>query len=148
LSAPTGNAASTTTHTSTDEVVATIAAIVADVIGEDAGLDLDIRVDSSFSEDIELESIEFVALAEQLQRTYGERIDLIAWLGELDLDEIIDLTVGELAEFIAACLEAAPVGAAVARAARCEAARAGNTDHGGCDDVTYPSALLERGAGA
>jgi acyl carrier protein len=105
LSAPSGNTASTTAPTGTDEIVATIACIVADVIGEDAGLDLDIRADSSFSEDIELESIEFVALAEQLQRTYGERIDLIAWLGELDLDEIIDLTVGELAEFIAACLD-------------------------------------------
>jgi acyl carrier protein len=105
LSAPTGNAASTTVSDRTDEIVATIACIVADVIGEDAGLDLDIRADSSFSEDIELESIEFVALAEQLQRTYGERIDLVAWLGELDLDEIIDLTVGELAEFIAACLD-------------------------------------------
>jgi acyl carrier protein len=108
LSAPSGNAASTTATTApagTDEIVATIACIVAEVIGEDAGLDLDIRADSSFSEDIELESIEFVALAEQLQRTYGERIDLIAWLGELDLDEIIDLTVGELAEFIAACLD-------------------------------------------
>jgi acyl carrier protein len=105
LSAPSGNAASTTTTSApTDEIVATIACIVTEVIGEDAGLDLDIRADSSFSEDIELESIEFVALAEQLQRTYGERIDLVGWLGELDLDEIIDLTVGELAEFIAACL--------------------------------------------
>jgi GntR family transcriptional regulator len=35
-------------------------------------------------------------------------------------------------------VEAAPVGVAVARAARCEAARAGDTDHGGRDDVTYP----------
>jgi uncharacterized OB-fold protein len=34
--------------------------------------------------------------------------------------------------------EAAPRGAAVARAARCEAARAGGTDHGGHDDVTNP----------
>jgi acyl carrier protein len=83
-----------------DAIVDTIARLVHEVIGED----LDITPDSSFSEDIEIESIEFVALGEQLALTYGEKIDLVGWFGELDLDEIIDLTVGELAEFIAACL--------------------------------------------
>jgi acyl carrier protein len=98
LSAPSDNAT-----TSVAEIVATIARHIREVIGEE-GFALDIDADSSFSEDVEIESIEFVALAERLQATYGERIDLIAWLGELDLDEIIDLTVGELAEFIDACL--------------------------------------------
>jgi acyl carrier protein len=88
----------------TADIVSTIARLVHDVIGEDVEFDLDITADSSFSEDIELESIEFVALGEQLQLTYGDKIDLVGWFGELDLDEIIDLTVGELAEFIAACL--------------------------------------------
>jgi acyl carrier protein len=106
LSAPSDNA----TSMQTDEIVATIGRLVHEVIGEEDGFALDIDADSSFSEDIEIESIEFVALAEALQTTYGERIDLIAWLGELDLDEIIDLTVGELAEFIGACLRE-PAGA-------------------------------------
>jgi len=112
LSAPSGGAPSALgTGTGAPDparvagIVATIAALVTEVIGEDAELDLDITADSSFSEDIEIESIEFVALAEHLQETYGERIDLIAWLGDLDLDEIIDLSVGELATFVAACLE-------------------------------------------
>ncbi|HEX8803706.1 MAG TPA: acyl carrier protein [Acidimicrobiales bacterium] len=86
--------------------MATIAGMVREVIGEDYALELDITADSSFSEDIEIESIEFVALGELLQQRYGDKIDLVGWLGELDLDEIIDLTVGELAEFIAACLAA------------------------------------------
>ena len=93
-----------TSATDIDAIVGTIARLVHEVIGEDLDFDLDIAADSSFSEDIELESIEFVALGEQLQLTYGEKIDLVGWFGELDLDEIIDLTVGELAEFIAACL--------------------------------------------
>jgi hypothetical protein len=42
--------------------------------------------------------------------------------------------------------EAAPIGVAVARAARCEAARAGSTDHGGRDDVTYPR-IVDLGRG-
>jgi acyl carrier protein len=102
LSAPSDSASTTTVDAG--GIVETIARLVNEVIGEDVDFDLDIRADSSFSEDIELESIEFVALGEQLQITYGERIDLVGWFGELDLDEIIDLTVGELADFIAACL--------------------------------------------
>lgn len=102
MSAPSGSASAT--GLVPDAVVATIARLVHEVIGEDDDLDLEITAESSFSEDIELESIEFVALGERLQLVYGETIDLVAWFGELDLDEIIDLTVGELAEFIVACL--------------------------------------------
>ena len=86
------------------EVIDDLAGMIRDVIGEDYELDVEITADSSFSEDIEIESIEFVALGEMVQNRYGDRIDLVGWFGELDLDEIIDLTVGELAEFIAACL--------------------------------------------
>ena len=102
LSAPSESVS--TTDLDSAAIVETIARLVTEVIGEDVDFDLDITADSSFSEDIELESIEFVALGEQLQLTYGEKIDLVGWFGELDLDEIIDLTVGELAGFIAACL--------------------------------------------
>lgn len=110
MSAPSDRASAPVTGgPDTDAIVGTIARLVHEVIGEDIDVDLDITADSSFSEDIELESIEFVALGERLQLTYGERIDLVGWFGELDLDEIIDLTVGELAEFIAACL-AEPAG--------------------------------------
>jgi acyl carrier protein len=87
-----------------EEIVDTIAGMVREVIGEDYALDMDIGPDSSFSTDIEIESIEFVALGELLQQRYGEKIDLVGWFGELELDQIIDLRVGELAEFIAACL--------------------------------------------
>lgn len=105
MSAPSDHAARPGTVTpATDDIVETIARLVHEVIGDDVDIELDIDAASSFSEDIELESIEFVALGERLQLTYGERIDLVGWFGELDLDEIIDLTVGELAEFIAACL--------------------------------------------
>jgi acyl carrier protein len=86
------------------EIVDELAGMIREVIGEDYELEVDITGDSSFSEDIEIESIEFVALGELVQNRYGERIDLVGWFGELDLDEIIDLTVGELAEFVAACL--------------------------------------------
>ena len=60
-------------------------------------------MDTSFNADLELESIEFVALAEKLQHRYGERIDFVGWISNKSLDDIIALTVGDLVRFIASC---------------------------------------------
>ena len=86
------------------EVVATVAQLVGEVIGEEYVADLDIGPDTSFSDDLEMESIEFVALAEALQLRFGERVDFVAWLAELELDDLIDMTVGRVAAFIEDCL--------------------------------------------
>ncbi|MFJ9412878.1 phosphopantetheine-binding protein [Streptomyces sp. NPDC101227] len=57
---------------------------------------------TTFNDDLALESIEFVALAEQLQRRYGTAVDLLGFLAEKDIDQILAMTVGELAAHIAA----------------------------------------------
>ena len=62
-----------------------------------------ITMATSFNADLELESIEFVALAEKLQQRYGESVDFVGWISRKELDQIIGLTVGELVEFIASC---------------------------------------------
>ena len=80
-----------------------VAELIATVIGEDFALVGTIALDTSFNEDLELESIEFVALAEQLQRKFGTQVDFVAWLSQKDLDEIIALKVGDLVEFIESC---------------------------------------------
>jgi acyl carrier protein len=59
---------------------------------------------TSFNGDLELESIEFVALAEKLQQRFGSKVDFVGWISGKELDQIIQLTVGELVEFIASCL--------------------------------------------
>jgi len=87
-----------------DQVLTTLAAILRDVIGESWADDLDIGRDTSFNRDLELESIEFVALAEKLQTEYGGRVDFAGWLADKDLGQIIELTVGEVVDFIHACL--------------------------------------------
>jgi len=79
-----------------DEVVR----LITDVIGEDFLMDTEVTPDTTFSDDLALESIEFVALAEKLQERYGERVNLIAFIGERDIDQIMALTVGELARYI------------------------------------------------
>jgi len=74
------------------------------VIGEDWILEETIDTDTSFADDLEMESIEFVALAEELQTIYGDELDFVSWLSRKDLDQIINLTVGDVVEFISECL--------------------------------------------
>jgi len=89
---------------SPDEILAMVARLVGEVIGEGYDLGLEITRETSFADDIEIESIEFVALGEALLEVYGDRVDLVAWFGELDVDQIIGLTVGQLVDFVAESL--------------------------------------------
>ena len=86
-----------------DQILAHLATSLRDVIGESWADDLAISRETSFNRDLELESIEFVALAEKLQEAYGTRVDFAAWLADKELDQIIQLTVGEVVDFIHAC---------------------------------------------
>jgi acyl carrier protein len=88
---------------SRDEVLATVTRLLREVMDDDAELGPPIGLSSSFSNDLELESIEFVALAEKLQARYGTRIDFAGWLSGMELDQILSLSVGDLVEFIVAC---------------------------------------------
>ena len=80
-----------------------IADLIQEVIGEDWDLDEEITLETSFSDDLELESIEFVSLAEKMQATFGEEVNFVRWLSEKELDEVIDLKVGDVVEFIDSC---------------------------------------------
>jgi acyl carrier protein len=86
-----------------EEVLATVARLIAEVVGEEWMEDRAITLETSFEKDLELESIEFVALAEKLQERYGKGVDFVGWLSGKELDEIIGFTVGELVEFIVRC---------------------------------------------
>ena len=90
--------------TDRDEVLVEVAGMLRQVIGEAWAEDVPIGLDTSFSADLELESIELVALAEKLQARYGQAVDFTGWLAEKELGDIIGLRVGQVVEFIAACL--------------------------------------------
>ena len=87
----------------TQEVLDAVRTIIANVIGEDYVQELEIDVDTSFHEDLDIESIEFVALGEALGERYGERVDLAGWIASMDVDDIIDMKVGRLVEHIVSC---------------------------------------------
>lgn len=89
------------TPTDTDAaVLEVVCGMLVDVIGPEYLIGLTIELDTSFDADLELESLEFVALAERLLAHYGDNVDFVAWLATKELDEIIDLTVGDLVAFI------------------------------------------------
>ena len=83
--------------------LATVTEFIQEVLGEECDEEEEIGLETSFSEDLELESIEFVALAEKIQAHYGDSVNFVSWLSEMDLDRIIGLSVGDLVEFIDAC---------------------------------------------
>lgn len=83
-----------------ETIVAGITEVLVEVIGDDFLLEMVVTASTTFSHDLELESIEFVALSEKLQQRYAGRVDFTALLAGLDIDEILALTVGELAAHI------------------------------------------------
>ncbi|MDA8381350.1 MAG: acyl carrier protein [Actinomycetota bacterium] len=87
-----------------DAILAAVATLVGEVIGEDYLEGIPITMATSFADDIEMESIEFVALAERVRERFGDKVDFIGWLAEMELDEIMGLTVGQLVGMILACL--------------------------------------------
>ncbi|CAL9391253.1 hypothetical protein SUDANB95_01256 [Actinosynnema sp. ALI-1.44] len=64
--------------------------------------DLEITRDTRFHDDLGLESIDLVTLGSLLVERYGAHVNLAAYLAELDLDGVIALTVGDLADFVIA----------------------------------------------
>ncbi len=92
-----------TTEVTTETVLARVSDLIRECIGEEWALDVPIGMDTSFANDLELESIEFVALAEKLKATYGRRVDFAGWLAGMELKEILNLRVGVLVEFILSC---------------------------------------------
>jgi acyl carrier protein len=84
-----------------EDVLRTVSRLLRDVMGESDDLGAPITLETSFNADLELESIEFVALAERLQQEYGAGVDFAGWLSNMELDEILALRVGDLVELIA-----------------------------------------------
>ncbi|WP_329062872.1 acyl carrier protein [Amycolatopsis sp. NBC_01480] len=79
------------------------------VLLEEYGLDdAEITMETTFHDDLELESVDLVALSGQLREHYGERVNFAAFIAERDLDEIIALTIGELVRYIVGSLRGTP----------------------------------------
>jgi acyl carrier protein len=85
------------------QILAEVTTLIREVIGEEWANETSITMDTTFSQDLEVESIELVALSEKLQERYGATVDFPGWLAAMELDAIIGLTVGQLVDYIASC---------------------------------------------
>ncbi|MET7619199.1 phosphopantetheine-binding protein [Streptomyces sp. NPDC005408] len=84
-----------------EQILAEITAMLVETVGDEFLLAEEVTLNTTFNEDLALESIEFVALAELLQKRYGAAVDLIAFLADKDMEEILAMTVGDLVSHIA-----------------------------------------------
>jgi acyl carrier protein len=83
-----------------EDLTRMIAVVLADV----GPLDAEITPDTTFRDDLDLESIDLVALGGLLGERYGDRVNFAEFVADLELEEIIALTVGDLVEYVLASL--------------------------------------------
>ena len=78
-----------------------IVAMLREVTGEDEVWASQINTATRLDDDLMLESVELAELDELLRNRYGNGVNLLAFLAERDLDEVIALTVGDLVRWVA-----------------------------------------------
>ncbi|RSS68924.1 acyl carrier protein [Streptomyces sp. WAC06614] len=83
------------------ELLAEITGMLVEIVGDEFLLAEEVTLATTFNEDLALESIEFVALAELLHQRYGDEVDLMGFLAEKDMEEVLALSVGDLVGHIA-----------------------------------------------
>jgi acyl carrier protein len=88
-----------------DEVEKKVSGTIMDVVGQEFYEECEVTLDSTFAEDIELESMEMMEIAERLMLEYEGRVDFVAWFADMELEELIDLTLGQVIDFIVKSLE-------------------------------------------
>jgi acyl carrier protein len=88
------------TTDSAQEVLAVISEMIREVLD---GYEVEpITMATTFHDDLEMESIDLVTLGGQLTERYGDRVNFAEFVAALDLDEIIELSVGRLVDYVVA----------------------------------------------
>ena len=94
-------------NTSYEDILNTVIDKIRSTIAEDWIEDFEIDANTRFNNDLEIESIEFVKIADAIQKHYGTRLDIVGWLSGKNIHELIALTVGELANYISSAVSGA-----------------------------------------
>ncbi|MFE3996600.1 acyl carrier protein [Streptomyces goshikiensis] len=102
--------------TTADTILTEITGMLVEIVGDEFLLSEEVTMRTTFNEDLALESIEFVALAELLHHRYGSDVDLMGFLADKDMDAILAMSVGELVTHIGRVTHASLARAASASA--------------------------------
>lgn len=92
------------------DVLADIAVMLRELLEEYGFDEAEIGRETTFHDDLELESIDLVTLSGSLREHYGDRVNFAEFVADLELDEIIALTVGQLVDFVVASLRTTEAG--------------------------------------
>jgi acyl carrier protein len=88
---------------SSEEIFSVLKQFITEVIGEEFVEEMDITRDSSFTRDLEMDSIEIVSFSEKVKAYFGESIDFTGWLSGMDLDQLIALRLNDIIQYIETC---------------------------------------------
>lgn len=86
-----------------EELFVLLKDFITEVIGEEFAQEMDISPSSSFTKDLEMDSIEIVAFSEKIKAHFGDQIDFTGWLSSMDLDELINLDLQKIINYIYQC---------------------------------------------
>ena len=86
-------------------ILAIVSCVLRELLESDGAPAPFIAMYTRLASDLELESIELIALAERLVQHYRVRLNFAAWLSQKSLRDILGLTVGDIVHFVAAGVE-------------------------------------------
>jgi hypothetical protein len=85
-----------------ERVLAELTGLLLAATGEDEQWAAAITAASRLEGDLQVESFELTALGALLQDHYGDQVDLSEFVAGLDIDQLIDLSVGDLVGYVVA----------------------------------------------
>jgi acyl carrier protein len=85
----------------TEETLAEVITMIDGLLGDYAlGWDDEITLSTTFHDDLELESVDLVTLADLLAQRYGPAVNLAEYFAEKDMDQVIAMTVGDIVAYV------------------------------------------------
>jgi len=90
--------------TASESVLALVIEKIRSTINEDWVHVIEIDSATRFNDDLEIESIEFIKIANAIQQHYGARLDVAGWLSGKGIHELIALSVGDLSNYVSAAM--------------------------------------------
>jgi acyl carrier protein len=85
-----------------EELFTLLKGFITEVIGAEFE-EMDITPESSFTKDLEMDSIEIVSFSEKIKAHFGDQIDFTGWLSSMDLDQLINLDLSMIINYIYEC---------------------------------------------
>lgn len=82
-----------------EKIIKDIKEAVSLIAGDEYVVDLSITENSKLADDLELDSVEFTRVFEFILNKY-EKAPIIEWISDMEISELLEMTVNDLTSFI------------------------------------------------